>query len=58
MNITDRSFGYWPYADQKRRTAAMNRWIAWWQKEGRAAYVQEHPAVAPLLGPPPAAPKP
>jgi hypothetical protein len=45
IRLTGHNEGYQPGDPQPERYAAIDRWIEWWQREGKAAYLDEHPEV-------------
>lgn len=50
IRLTGHDEGYNPIEPvEEKRYAAIDRWIAWWEKEGQAAYVKEHPEVLKVL---------
>lgn len=52
IELTGHNEGYRPGARVDQRFAAIDRWLAWWNKEGRAAYLKQHPEIEPLLADP------
>ncbi len=47
--LTGHNGGYERGDPYEERCAAMDRWTAWWEREGRDAYVKEHPEVGTVL---------
>jgi hypothetical protein len=47
--LTGQSEGYKFNDPAERRFAAIDRWKAWWQKEGKADFVKKHPEVAAMF---------
>jgi len=52
IRITGHDEGYVAYAPAKERFAAIDRWIAWWQREGEKAFLAKHPDVLGVMVPP------
>jgi hypothetical protein len=50
IRLTGHDEGYKGDDPPEQRFAAMDRWLAWWNKEGQAAYLAKHPEVAKVLG--------
>ncbi|HYT94752.1 MAG TPA: hypothetical protein VEL76_38905, partial [Gemmataceae bacterium] len=49
IRLTGHNEGYQSGDDDQQRFTAIDRWQAWWQREGRAAYVKKHPEVLRVL---------
>ena len=47
---TQHDEGYLPSAERTARFAAIDRWQAWWRKEGRNAFVASHPGTRAAFG--------
>ncbi|MFO8012959.1 MAG: hypothetical protein R6X20_06595 [Phycisphaerae bacterium] len=45
IDLTGHDAGYRKNADAEARLAAIDRWLAWWKREGREAFLAAHPAV-------------
>jgi hypothetical protein len=52
IRLTGHDEGYVAADPDAKRFAAIDRWIAWWTKEGKAAFLKAHPEVAPVWAEP------
>jgi hypothetical protein len=50
IQLTGHDEGYKPGDPAESRFAAIDRWAAWWEKEGKAEYIKKHPEVAIVYG--------
>ena len=55
IKITKHNEGYNDEDPPAKRVAAIERWLAWWDREGKAAYAKAHPGFQDL---PPSPPEP
>ena len=46
IQLTQHNKGYDAGSRREQRFEAIERWLAWWNSEGRANYLQQHPEVA------------
>jgi hypothetical protein len=49
VRITGYDSGYRPNDPPEGRFESFNRWLAWWEDEGKAAFVEAHPEVNNVL---------
>ncbi|MHC4503128.1 MAG: hypothetical protein ACYTFI_07475, partial [Planctomycetota bacterium] len=49
IRLTGHNEGYERGDAVEKRYAAIDRWIAWWEREGKAAYLKQHPEVGRVL---------
>jgi len=46
IRLTSHSAGFDAHASQTARFAAIDSWLAWWNQQGRVAYLKKHPEAA------------
>ena len=49
VGLTGHDAGYRPAEEAEQRFAAIDRWTLWWKREGREAYLTEHPDVRKVM---------
>ena len=50
IRLTGHDEGYKGDDPPEQRFAVMDRWLAWWRKDGQAAYLAKHSEVAKVQG--------